>query len=126
MQLHTNADLVVLSACDTAVGPLQGQEGISNISRAFLLAGARSVISTLWSTDDIFSVYLMKQFYARLATGDKVADALTGAKRDVLRTYGDTAVPYYCAGFTLEGLGSYSIASIHSIRQTQAHVDTKQ
>jgi CHAT domain-containing protein len=126
MQLRTNADLVVLSACDTAVGHLQGQEGVANISRAFLLAGARNVISTLWSTDDIFSAYLMKQFYGRLAAGETVADALTGAKREVLRTYGDTAIPFYWAGFTLEGLGNYSISGTQIMRQRRAHVDTKQ
>jgi CHAT domain-containing protein len=49
VQLHLDADLVVLSACDTAVGPLQGQEGIANLSKAFMLAGARVVISTLWA-----------------------------------------------------------------------------
>jgi len=47
VHLRTNADLVVLSACDTAVGRLQGEEGIANLSRAFLLAGARTVVSTL-------------------------------------------------------------------------------
>lgn len=124
MQLHTNADLVVLSACDTAVGRLQGQEGIANISRAFLLAGAKSVVSTLWSTDDIFSAYLMKHFYARLGAGEKVSDALTGAKREVLAAYGDSAVPYYWASFTLEGVGSHAINPIHHTRQTQAHVTT--
>jgi CHAT domain-containing protein len=51
-QLPLDADLVVLSACDTAVGPVEGQEGIANLSKAFLLAGARTVISTLWSLDD--------------------------------------------------------------------------
>ena len=125
MQLRTNADLVVLSACDTAVGHLQGQGGIANISRAFLLTGARNVISTLWSTDDIFSAYLMKQFYGRLATGERIADALTGAKRDVMHTYGDTVVPFYWAGFTLEGLGNYPITGMQIMRHTRAHVDTK-
>jgi len=43
VQLNINADLVVLSACDTAVGRLQGQEGIANLSHAFLLAGAKTV-----------------------------------------------------------------------------------
>jgi CHAT domain-containing protein len=125
LQLRTHADLVVLSACDTAVGHLQGQAGIANISRAFLLAGATNVISTLWSTDDIFSGYLMKQFYGRLARGDKIADALTRAKRDVLQVYGDTAVPFYWAAFTLEGLGNYSIDSAPLVRQVQANDDTK-
>jgi CHAT domain-containing protein len=124
MQLRTNADVIVLSACDTAVGRLQGQEGIANISRAFLLAGARSVISTLWSTDDIFSAYLMKRFYARLAAKSTIASALTGAKRDVLRTYGEEAIPYYWAGFTLNGLGNHSISSMRSTRHTYADPHT--
>ena len=64
VQLPLNADLVVLSACDTAVGPVQGEEGIETLSRAFLLAGARTVISTLWSIDDDTTLYLMKSFYA--------------------------------------------------------------
>ena len=58
VQLHLDTDLVVLSACDTAVGPLQGQEGIANLSRAFLLAGARSGISTVWQVEDSSSLYL--------------------------------------------------------------------
>jgi CHAT domain-containing protein len=49
VHLQTNADLVVLSACDTAVGSLQGEEGIANLSLAFMLAGAKNVVSTLWS-----------------------------------------------------------------------------
>ena len=44
VQLRLDADLVILSACDTAVGPLRGQEGIANLSKAFLLAGARMVV----------------------------------------------------------------------------------
>ena len=67
VQLRLNSDLVILSACDTAVGPLEGEEGIAALSRAFLLAGARSVVSTLWSIDDTFSLFLMKQFYKHLA-----------------------------------------------------------
>ena len=70
VQLHFDADLVVLSACDTAVGPLQGQEGISNLSKAFILAGARTVISTLWQVDDSSSLFLMKRFYAHLRRSD--------------------------------------------------------
>ncbi len=49
VQLPLNADLVVLSACDTAVGPVEGEEGISTLARAFLLAGTRTVVSTLWT-----------------------------------------------------------------------------
>ena len=106
LRLRLNADLVVLSACDTAVGRLQGEEGIANLSRAFLLAGARSVVSTLWTLDDTAAPYLMKRFYGHLAEKMAVRDALRRAKLDMLRTYGASALPYYWAGFKLEGLGS--------------------
>jgi CHAT domain-containing protein len=54
-QFRLNAGVVVLSACDTAVGPTLGQEGVLNIARAFLLADARSVITTLWAVSDVTS-----------------------------------------------------------------------
>jgi CHAT domain-containing protein len=103
VQLRFDADLVVLSACDTAVGPLQGQEGIANLSRAFLLAGARTVVSTLWQVDDSSSLFLMKHFYAHLSANRSAASALTAAKRDMLRMFGRKALPYQWAGFTIEG-----------------------
>jgi len=103
VQLQLHSDLVILSACDTAIGPIEGEEGIAALSRSFLLAGARSVVSTLWSIDDTFSLYLMKQFYRHLAGQEPPAIALTAAKRDMLRKYGAAAVPYYWAAYTLEG-----------------------
>jgi CHAT domain-containing protein len=110
VHLHTNADLVVLSACDTAVGRLQGEEGIANLSLAFQLAGAKAVVSTLWSIDDTTVLDLMKRFYAHLAEKDTVARALTAAKKDFLRTYGTQAIPYYWASFRLEGSGDHAIS----------------
>ena len=105
VQLPLNADLVVLSACDTAVGPVEGEEGISTLARAFLLAGARTVVSTLWTIDDDSTLYLMKVFYAELGRKKSAPEALTLAKRSVLKKFGPRkAVPYYWAGFTLEGL----------------------
>ena len=109
VHLHTNADLVVLSACDTAVGRLQGEEGIANLSLAFQLAGAKTVVSTLWSIDDTTALYLMKRFYAHLARKNTIESALTLAKRDMLKTYGEQAVPYYWAGFKLEGAADRSV-----------------
>ncbi len=103
VQLRFDADLVILSACDTAVGPLQGQEGIANLSKAFILAGARTVISTLWQVDDNSSLFLMKRFYTHLLEGRSAASALAAAKRDVLRRSGRKALPYQWAGFTIEG-----------------------
>ena len=110
VHLHTNADLVVLSACDTAVGSLQGEEGIANLSLAFMLAGAKNVVSTLWSIDDTSTLYLMKRFYAHLAERSTVAYALTAAKRDMLKTYGARAIPYYWASFRLDGVGDHPIS----------------
>jgi CHAT domain-containing protein len=104
VQLPLNADLVVLSACDTAVGPLEGQEGVSTLSQAFLLAGSRTVVSTLWSVEDETTLYLMKDFYSELNRKKRVPDALAAAKRTMLKTYGAKAVPYYWAGFTVEGV----------------------
>jgi CHAT domain-containing protein len=105
VQLPLNADLVVLSACDTAVGPLEGQEGVSTLSRAFLLAGARTVVSTLWSVQDETTLYLMKTFYRELTRNKSVPDAMATAKRTMLKTFGATkAIPYYWAGFTIEGV----------------------
>jgi CHAT domain-containing protein/tetratricopeptide (TPR) repeat protein len=103
VQLRLNADLVILSACDTAVGPVEGEEGIATLSRAFLLAGAKGVVSTLWAIDDTFSLSLMKQFYQHLAAHEPAAYALTAAKRDMLRKFGREAVPYYWASFIFEG-----------------------
>ena len=105
VQLPLDADLVVLSACDTAVGPVEGEEGISTLARAFLLAGARTVVSTLWTIDDDSTLYLMKVFYAELGRKKSAPEALRLAKRSMLKKFGPRkAVPYYWAGFTLEGL----------------------
>lgn len=101
--MHLPAELVVLSACETAVGSLQGQDGIANLSRAFLMAGARSVISTLWEIDDSSSLFLMKRFYKHLAMDQSAPTALTAAKRDMLATLGSKALPYQWAGFMIEG-----------------------
>jgi CHAT domain-containing protein len=103
VQMRLNADLVVLSACDSALGPIEGEEGIAALSRAFLLAGARSVVSTLWSIDDTFSSFLMKQFYGHLAANMPPAPALAAAKRDMVSKFGRSALPYYWAAFIVEG-----------------------
>lgn len=104
MHLEIDSELVVLSACDTAVGKLQGEEGIAKLARAFHLAGARTVVSTLWSVDDTMGAYMMEQFYSHLSHGFIRRRALTQAKRDLLAKYGSRAVPYYWAGAVLDGV----------------------
>lgn len=109
VQLRLRADLVILSACDTAVGPVEGEEGIETLSKAFLLAGARAVVSTLWSVDDTHSLFLMTRFYAHLAAHEPIALALAAAKRDMLNKFGHELAPYYWAAFTLEGAAGDTI-----------------
>jgi CHAT domain-containing protein len=109
--LKTRAELVVLSACDTAIGPINGEEGIANLNRAFLLSGARNVISSLWPVDDTFSLFLMKHFYAHLAEQEPVASALRHAKLDLLHTFRSKATPYFWAAFKLEGNGNVNLVS---------------
>ena len=111
VRLRLRSDLAVLSACDTAVGAVQGQEGVANLSRAFLLAGSRSVVSTLWAIDDAFSATLMRSFYSSLAQGVSKAAALVAAQRYIVQRFPDTAVPWYWAGYMLEGDGGGLLVS---------------
>lgn len=104
--LPLRADLVVLSACETGSGKLLGEEGIASLERAFLLAGAKAVVASLWTADDIYTIALMKRFYERLATGSDKGSALREAKLNVLQEFGDGSLPVYWAGFTLVGDGS--------------------
>jgi CHAT domain-containing protein len=107
--LALNADLVTLSACDTGNGRLLGEEGIASLERAFLLAGARSVIASLWTADDTYTIALMKRLYQHLVDGDDKGAALRAAKLDLLEQFGDQALPIYWAGFTLVGDSSTPI-----------------
>ncbi len=101
--LTLNAELVTLSACDTGVGRLQGEEGNASLQRAFLLAGAKATLSTLWTADDTFTAALVKQFYRNLSDGMDKGSALRKAKLDLMKKFGDQAMPFYWAGFVLDG-----------------------
>jgi CHAT domain-containing protein/tetratricopeptide (TPR) repeat protein len=109
MRLHFNADLVTLSACDTGVGKVEGEEGITNLAEAFLVSGAKAVVASLWSADDTFTSDLMKRFYTHLAQGEDKATALRDAKRDLLAKYGTQVSPYYWGAFVLIGDGGSPI-----------------
>ena len=112
VQLRLNADLVVLSACDTAVGRLLGEEGISNISRAFLFEPRQdSCFNALVDRRQFRPTYPMKRFYAHLTAGETTGAALTGAKRDMLNAFGPRAVPYYSVRFVLEGVADRPIGN---------------
>jgi CHAT domain-containing protein len=100
--VRLNSELVVLSACDTAIGRAGGGEGLLTLARAFHFAGARSVLATLWRVDDRASARLMKRLYEHLRAGASKTEARRSAQ---LTFIGDPAVadPTYWAAFTLSG-----------------------
>lgn len=101
-----NADAVILSACETGSGRLQGQEGVMNLARAFLIAGARSVVASLWDVEDRSTATLMESFYAHLKEGKTVNEALRQAQLDFIKDYKDKAAPNLWAGFEVIGDGT--------------------
>lgn len=101
--LDLDCDLVVLSACQTGRGQLLSGEGIVGLSRAFLYAGARSVVVSLWSVSDISTGHLMKNFYQHLAGNLGNAAALRLAKLEMLHSVAETRHPYYWAPFIAIG-----------------------
>ena len=109
-RLPLNADLVTLSACETAKGKLQGEEGTASLVQAFLVAGTKSVVAALWSVDDASTGALMKRFYAHLARKEDQASAPRNAKLDLLNEFGDRP-PFFWAGFTLTGDAAKPISS---------------
>jgi len=96
----TGVNLVVLSACESAIGARTGGDEVVGLTRALLYAGAPGVISTLWNIDDAASAGLMKEFYRRLTGGESAAEALRHAQLAVKEHYPD---PKYWAAFTLTG-----------------------
>jgi len=99
--MRTNADLVVLSACQTGRGKIVRNEGILGLPRIFFYMGARSVISTLWPVHDKAGAAFMDYFYDAYFQGAGKARALQIAKRKMAGTkYGH---PYYWASYTLTG-----------------------
>ena len=97
VRLPLKADLVILSACNTTVGRSLGQEGVSNLARAFLAAGANAVLTTSWSVADTASGSLLAEFYGNLQRGRGVALALRDAKLTMLRRFGPNVMPTVAA-----------------------------
>lgn len=96
------ADLVTLSACQTSLGPIRKSEGQTGLARAFLQAGARNVLSSLWSVNDEATAEYMKEFYKGVF-GQNLgyAEAMSRARAATMRA--GFAAPYYWAGFRLVG-----------------------
>ena len=98
-RLRLNANLVTLSACNTGVGPV-GEEGVDNLVNAFIQAGAQSVVSTLWETEDRSTTQLMTSFYRRLAHKEPKGISLRNAELELINS---GLPPYYWAAFELVG-----------------------
>jgi CHAT domain-containing protein len=94
-----NADLVTLSACETALGKVATGDDVVGFTRGFLYAGARSLISSLWQVDDQATRDLMVAFYSNLQSMTK-DEALRQAQLKVKKQYQH---PYYWAAFVLTG-----------------------
>jgi CHAT domain-containing protein/Tfp pilus assembly protein PilF len=101
--MRLDADLVVLSACQTALGKQIAGEGVVGIARAFMYAGAPRVVATLWEVNDAATSELMKLFYRGVLLENRTpAAALRAAQLEMSRNP-RWASPYYWAGFVVQG-----------------------
>jgi CHAT domain-containing protein/tetratricopeptide (TPR) repeat protein len=101
--LRLGADLVVLSACQTALGKEVKGEGLVGLTHGFMYAGAPRVVASLWRVPDKATAELMRRFYAGvLAQGLAPSAALRAAQAE-LRRQPRWQAPYFWAGFTLQG-----------------------
>lgn len=99
-----NADLVVLSACNTTLGEIAKGEGVLSLARGFFYAGAKSVISSLWNVNDKSTSFIMTDFYKNLKSGQTKSLALANAKRNYLKAHSLSELsPYYWSSFILIG-----------------------
>jgi len=103
LALPLDAQLVVLSACDTGRGKLERGEGTVGLTRSFLAAGAKRVVASLWPVADASTSLLMQSFYEELLDrGHDPDDALARAREELWKKR-ETAHPYYWAPFVLMG-----------------------
>jgi CHAT domain-containing protein len=96
-------DLVVLSACYSALGQQQNGEGLVGMVRGFMHAGASGVVASLWQVDDRATSELMKHFYANMLQGHMGPAAALRDAQNKIRSQPEWSSPYYWAGFIYQG-----------------------
>jgi CHAT domain-containing protein/tetratricopeptide (TPR) repeat protein len=102
-ELDLRADLVVLSACQSALGREVRGEGMMGMTRGFFYAGAERVLVSLWNVNDRVTVELMRHFYRGMLVEKLSPAAALRAAQDAIRRQAHWQAPYYWAGFTLQG-----------------------
>lgn len=93
----SNTELVVLSACETALGDVKGSEGVFGLQRAFKMAGAKKLIVSLWQVPDKETAELMTTFYGYWMKGKSINESFYQAQADMRKKYS----PFYWAAFVL-------------------------
>ncbi len=101
--LKLNADLVVLSACQTALGQNVRGEGVVGLTRAFMYAGSSAVVASLWTVPDRSTAELMREFYRGMLIDNLRPPAALQRAQIALWKDSRWARPYYWAAFTLQG-----------------------
>lgn len=101
--IRLNADLVVLSACQTGLGKDVEGEGIVGLTHGFMYAGASRVVSSLWKVEDAATAELMKNFYREMLVNKQTPAAALRSAQNAMRRINRFQHPRYWAGFTLNG-----------------------
>lgn len=102
--LQLDADLAVISACNTGLGKVQEGEGVMSLGRAFLYAGCRSVMMSLWLANDVATSQIVQDFYQYAAEGQTKSAAVRQAKLDYLAEADAlTAHPHFWANLVMVG-----------------------
>lgn len=102
-RLRLNADLAVLSGCETALGRSIEGEGVLGLTRGFMLAGARGVVASLWKVDDLATAEMMRHFYRGLLVERLAPPAALRQAQAKMAASDRWQDPYFWAGFVVQG-----------------------